>query len=237
MPFEYNSSLCSKDGAWIRLLTLQPYTRLDEIPEDEELRVDVTLQDYKFDDSCPPYEALSYAWGVNPRPKRIRCNGEWFITGDTLYKALLYLRDPKEARVFWIDLFCINQKDDEEKGQQVGMMREIFARSKHTIAWLGGMQYEIELHVVEALNVLKRLALGALDELLLRDDTKKSSSNSWFNPSSPLGKGVTPDLSISRMQTKSVELLLRKRWFVSAPQRIKFRIACSRHFPGASSWY
>ena len=37
----------------------------------------------------------------------------------------------------WVDALCINQSDLEERAQQVLRMREIYAKAKYTLVWLG----------------------------------------------------------------------------------------------------
>ena len=44
--------------------------------------------------------------------------------------------------MLWIDAVCINQKDLAERGAQVAMMREIFARSTNVIVWVGESDQE-----------------------------------------------------------------------------------------------
>ena len=44
---------------------------------------------------------------------------------------------PRESRVLWIDSLCINQKDIEERGQEVGIMGPIYAKAKQVLIWLG----------------------------------------------------------------------------------------------------
>ncbi|KAH7322437.1 heterokaryon incompatibility protein-domain-containing protein [Stachybotrys elegans] len=38
---------------------------------------------------------------------------------------------------FWIDAVCINQRDQEERSQQVGRMKEIYSYAQSTLIWLG----------------------------------------------------------------------------------------------------
>ncbi|KAE9380908.1 hypothetical protein N431DRAFT_459822 [Stipitochalara longipes BDJ] len=38
---------------------------------------------------------------------------------------------------FWIDAICINQHDDEEKGERVRLMRNIYALAQKVIIWMG----------------------------------------------------------------------------------------------------
>ena len=51
--------------------------------------------------------------------------------------ALLHLRLPDRPRYLWIDCFCINQFDIEEKTRQVQNMLLIYQKSTGVIAWLG----------------------------------------------------------------------------------------------------
>ncbi|KAM0240122.1 hypothetical protein ACHAP5_008097 [Fusarium lateritium] len=54
-----------------------------------------------------------------------------------LHQALLHLRHPRRTRILWVDAICINQDDSKERGQQVQLMRNIYAEAKQVIAWLG----------------------------------------------------------------------------------------------------
>ncbi|KAJ4259728.1 hypothetical protein NW762_007659 [Fusarium torreyae] len=54
-----------------------------------------------------------------------------------LYQALIHLRHPQRARIFWIDALCINQDDTTERGQQVQNMRRIYAEARQVLVWLG----------------------------------------------------------------------------------------------------
>jgi hypothetical protein len=83
------------------------------------------------------FEALSYVWGTFPVPHRIQVDNKPFYVTYNLYAALNELRQPDQDRLLWIDAICINQYDNEEKGVQVQMMREIYAGASQTIVWLG----------------------------------------------------------------------------------------------------
>ncbi|KAH8749777.1 heterokaryon incompatibility protein-domain-containing protein, partial [Hyaloscypha sp. PMI_1271] len=114
----------------IRLLTLHPGTRNDEIKC--SLHV-VSLF------NCPAYEALSYAWG-DPTPTRydILLNEKTFSLARNLSRALPCLRSTTEPRTIWIDAICIDQTNLEERGSQVMIMRNIFSRAHRVVVWLGG---------------------------------------------------------------------------------------------------
>jgi hypothetical protein len=91
----------------------------------------------------PEYEALSYVWGtVDPEVVRpwIHCNGRKVEVQPNLLSALKAIRQPEKHRTFWIDALCINQVDDEEKGFQVQLMREIYRKARGVTVFLGGVE-------------------------------------------------------------------------------------------------
>jgi Heterokaryon incompatibility protein (HET) len=95
------------------------------------------------------YETISYVWGSEEMPKSIiiffiepgtdskeasmfDCN----IT-ENLWQALSNVRSLSRHRDIWADAICINQGDIPEKNTQVAQMRDVYARSKNTLAYLG----------------------------------------------------------------------------------------------------
>ncbi|KAE8153767.1 heterokaryon incompatibility protein-domain-containing protein [Aspergillus avenaceus] len=83
------------------------------------------------------YEALSYVWGSNENPQMMRVDGvEVFIT-QNLYAALMHLRNAQLERILWVDAVCINQRDNEEKSEQIGFMQMIYGYADRVVVWLG----------------------------------------------------------------------------------------------------
>ncbi|KPA35313.1 het-protein, partial [Fusarium langsethiae] len=117
----------------IRLLRLLP-------PQDEHAPIQCKLFDCALADSesTRPYEALSYVWGSENKPRSISIDGCDLPVGENLYAALSHLRDRSIERTIWIDAICINQRDPKEKGQQVQSMAEIYSKASRVIVWLGG---------------------------------------------------------------------------------------------------
>ncbi|TVY39927.1 Heterokaryon incompatibility protein 6,OR allele [Lachnellula subtilissima] len=74
-----------------------------------------------------PFEPLSYAWGDPNVTMPIEMDGSTYPVTVYLYSALRNLRKPSEVRLMWVDSISINQRDDEEKSQQVNLMRDIYA--------------------------------------------------------------------------------------------------------------
>lgn len=163
---------------YIRLASLEPATqpqddliiRLDTIPfnahfsdsdyNDPALTVLHDVRAVRRDDPPPPeYEALSYAWGSEADPSRVRVRSRsrkfdshsyYLSITRNLDDALRALRkyhpaagNPENTlassleRVLWIDAICIDQANAAEKGPQVAMMGSIYQSASRVVAWLG----------------------------------------------------------------------------------------------------
>ncbi|RDA93623.1 hypothetical protein CP533_6182 [Ophiocordyceps camponoti-saundersi (nom. inval.)] len=116
----------------IRLLHILPHV-------DETASVECSLSVYDLLNSgkTHPYEALSYAWGSQARPRSILIDNSNFSIGENLHSALLHLRDGFLERIIWIDAICINQDDPDEKSDQVRSIALIYAKAHRVIVWLG----------------------------------------------------------------------------------------------------
>ncbi|EHK16293.1 uncharacterized protein TRIVIDRAFT_39487 [Trichoderma virens Gv29-8] len=96
-------------------------------------------------DSGVHYDALSYAWNVaagQTTPNRkiiVEENGESFKLHifPALENALFHLAYLNSNEYLFIDQICINQEDRNEKGHQVLLMQDIYAKSACTLVWLG----------------------------------------------------------------------------------------------------
>ena len=118
-------------GEDIRILTLHPGIWTD--PIDCELQ-NTPLQDAGL------YKALSYTWNIESNDERViptTCNKLPLDITLNLYLGLRQLRDERGPVRLWVDAICINQKDDDERTCQVGMMRKIYETSTEVIIWLG----------------------------------------------------------------------------------------------------
>lgn len=116
----------------IRLLRLFPH-------EDEHADIRCQLFQYPLSGSrkgTHRYEALSYCWGHPKKVSKVLTDVGWIQVTRNLHTALSRLRDPLLERVIWTDAICINQKDLEERSQQVQLMAEIYARASCVIVWL-----------------------------------------------------------------------------------------------------
>jgi hypothetical protein len=117
-----------------------PETRLIKLEPSQQFSAQIRCSIFKVRlEDAPAYHALSYCWGDQSNPICIKLNGCLFPIGINLYLALRRLRSlAKEVpAVYWVDAICINQKDDEERGHQVSMMRNIYEGANEVSVWLG----------------------------------------------------------------------------------------------------
>lgn len=83
------------------------------------------------------YESLSYCWGLTKSEENVLCENGSIAVTKNLSDALRQLRSEQTPRKLWIDAISINQADITERGQQVGLMRDVFRFSDRTVVWLG----------------------------------------------------------------------------------------------------
>jgi hypothetical protein len=88
-------------------------------------------------ESAPSYEAISYTWGSPNMSHRILINELPFYTTKSAFDVLRGRSSFWRTRVLWIDSICINQDDNDEKGKQIHLMREIYQNCSRVIVWLG----------------------------------------------------------------------------------------------------
>ncbi|TLD19610.1 hypothetical protein PspLS_09620 [Pyricularia sp. CBS 133598] len=141
--------LCEETGE-IRLIVINP----GNSPDPVICSFDTVLL---TDTPTPVYDALSYAWGeseisrepiiLHEQPLHVRLN---------LHAALQAIRSSTSATVLWIDAICINQSDLGERARQVRIMRDIFAKARKVLAWVGPLQDERDFH---AMNLMTRIIL------------------------------------------------------------------------------
>ncbi|KAK8121778.1 hypothetical protein PG984_010448 [Apiospora sp. TS-2023a] len=116
-------------------------------------------------DDCPPWEALSYAWGTTTVYSRIRIGSRFIRISTNLEGALRKLRqkhgDEALGRGFrlWVDQICIDQENVQERSHQVQLMYSIYEKAEKVFVWLGPDDYDV---AKEAFYTVRMLA--SLDE-------------------------------------------------------------------------
>jgi len=91
-----------------------------------------SLQSFPLN-NCPPFSALSYAWGDPPASHQILVNQKPFHIRDNLWEFLVQARREESsgsltARYLWIDAICIDQESVLERNHQVELMRKIYSQ-------------------------------------------------------------------------------------------------------------
>ncbi|KAG5757027.1 hypothetical protein H9Q70_000443 [Fusarium xylarioides] len=85
----------------------------------------------------PPYVAISYTWGDTGDTRKIEIEGCLIPIAVSLHGALQALRKKQLSVLVWADDLCINQKDREERSQQVQLMPFIYSNADSVAIWLG----------------------------------------------------------------------------------------------------
>jgi hypothetical protein len=83
---------------------------------------------------------------------RVLWEGSLHVTKN-LEVALRYLRLPKKHRILWIDAFCIDQDNLNERGAQARRMGLIYQNTRQVIVWLG-LGIESSLLAVQTLRTI-----------------------------------------------------------------------------------
>lgn len=138
----------------IRLLDLHPGRHTDPIH--------CTLRKLSLADK-PAYESLSYCWGTNGDEAMVHCGLDHIPVTRNLFSALQHLRCKEHLRTLWIDALSIDQRNLEERGQQVGMMKDIFQRSRRTVIWLGLAAHDSS-RAVQLIHQLAEASKGLLSK-------------------------------------------------------------------------
>ena len=139
-PYMYSSIRANEE---IRLITLLPPKRQPHDSSSREL-LRCTIETHALA-QAPPYEALSYTWGLLHRHKPITVVGEdengegteWAVMATPQVLAALRRLRGATTRRLWIDQLCINQDDVEEMPGQINLMEGIYRRASRVVIWLG----------------------------------------------------------------------------------------------------
>ncbi|KAK2610147.1 hypothetical protein N8I77_003600 [Diaporthe amygdali] len=70
----------------------------------------------------------------------IYINGKVWLVSPTVVAVLYHLCSYKRERFIWIDSICIDQANNAEKDQQIGLMRRIYKNAAQVIIWLDDIE-------------------------------------------------------------------------------------------------
>jgi hypothetical protein len=83
------------------------------------------------------FEAVSYVWGTPIKDEPIVCEDHVMNITRSLAKVLRRVRLLNKPLKVWADSVCINQKDLEEKGNQVALMGKIYRSANRVLIHIG----------------------------------------------------------------------------------------------------
>ena len=136
-PASYSYEPLDSTKRQIRLIKLLP-----QVQGAWQTTIDCSIFHANLDDYGTTYETLSYVWGSESKPYKIRIDeGHSLSVTSNLFSALLHLRQTDAPRTLWIDAMCIDQDSFREREQQISIMRDIYARASRTIIWLGEFSF------------------------------------------------------------------------------------------------
>lgn len=132
----------------------------------------------------PPYSALSYCWGVDLKPYKLKTpEGSLAITS-SCDAALRSLRQRNAPMWIWVDAICIDQSNNHEKANQIRLIRDIYQNADLVYGYVGEPPNDPDMAI----------------ETLLQIRTQEMESDKWPSnlPSIPLswaGRKVPPPKS------------------------------------------
>lgn len=128
------------------------------------------------------YEAVSYSWGNGPSDRLIYINGGHFHVTANLEAALKVFRheivsNARHSSILddfnerlknvefndtykWIDALCINQEDNNERNDQIQLMRNIYSQSVRLVVWLGEEPEHNDLAIDTVMGIVSSLRLS-----------------------------------------------------------------------------
>ena len=83
------------------------------------------------------HTCLSYRWGSEEGQRNILVNARLLRIRANLWHFLQLARHNYADRSLWIDAICIDQENRRERGHQVSLMGDIYAKAKEVLVYLG----------------------------------------------------------------------------------------------------
>ncbi|KAH8702834.1 heterokaryon incompatibility protein-domain-containing protein [Phaeosphaeriaceae sp. PMI808] len=162
--------------------------------------ISCVLRTKALEEAEETYDAISYCWGSESRPRTICCNGCSISITPNLFDALQHFRHPIDIRDLWVDAICINQQDQVEKGHQVRKMDKVYEKARQVIAWIG----RDDDGLAEDCFALIRDTVSFLDQAYI------SSGQKYFPPL----ETTSCPISVDQRRWDGVRELLNKDWFL-----------------------
>jgi len=120
------------------------------------------------------------------------------------YLALRDLRYQEKDRFLWIDALCIDQKNNDERGQQVQRMGSIFSKAERVIIWLGEATYDTD-YVMHHMKQLEK------ESIKHTSNNQKISDKQWASMWSAVAHCLSADQRV--LLVEGLRSLLCRSWF------------------------
>ncbi|KAI1776290.1 heterokaryon incompatibility protein-domain-containing protein [Hypoxylon cercidicola] len=203
---EYNYDDCPLQKGRIRILLLKP-------DADRNGDIVVELLSCSIDELARipdyyPFTALSYNWGDedasrdvfvgmgadNPKPESdeitklvtlLQRRPKRFKVKPTLHEFLREFRDSTKEVGLWVDCFCINQKDSQEKSDQVSKIATVYSTAAKVSIWLGPADEDGKTD--RAMDFIRSILQAGTGEIFTRDYARAWSEliylmrRTWFS--------------------------------------------------------
>jgi hypothetical protein len=216
----FQTSLRRRAGD-IRLLTIQPrkhaapvgappiqcFLKLASLEHD----LDFVAISHDYHDNCSDD-------GNDSRGSRVSVNGALVPVSNGVLSMFEHLQHESDPVTAWLDIFCVNQEDVEERSLQTSQISGIFSKASSTFIWLGPAADGSD----EAMAGLGRLAdeeLTPVAQKLLMKVLSKTPLAPQQAKATPLtGQDITPekqpslDEQLDTLRSSFQALLHRKYW-------------------------
>ncbi|KAH0433867.1 heterokaryon incompatibility protein [Colletotrichum camelliae] len=173
------------------------------------------------------------------RSFKIQCNGDDMKIGESLYDFLRHMNEqmsatsnplrprtystsstnsriwlsPERSFNFWIDAICIDQKNDNEKADQVQLMGEIYKSASSVVAWLGNTEPNDNVNWI--INKFAPMVLEVWESKSLRDKFIKLCLDAGHELNHPGLERFVHARALSRWQRSYLDFFaffVKKRW-------------------------
>lgn len=171
--------------------------------------IDCDLQTHPL--ACDvPFEALSYVWGDKTDTQSINCNGRSLKIARDLHNILDQLRIAQalNSSRLWIDAVSINQQDDEERSQQVALMKQIYTKAQRVLIWLGQdsdndayLAFNLATEITDSCCRVLGICISDVNRINVRQALDQ------------VGAEVSPNISQDIAKWRAIQRLYRREWF------------------------
>jgi hypothetical protein len=92
-------------------------------------------------DGCPELWAISYCWGSPQEVFYLSfSDGTYIQISETVDALLKHVIGGARDMMLWIDAICIDQQNNMEDCEQIGIMQDIYATASIVLVWVARMR-------------------------------------------------------------------------------------------------